>query len=171
MEKQKILISACLLGEKVRYDGKDSFCGHPVLQQWQQENRLVVICPEMAGGLPTPRPASQIVGDGGGAAVLQAKARVLSAEGVDSTVNYLQGAHKALQLAQKHSVVMAILKARSPSCGNSIIYDGSFSKSLVPGMGVTAALLTQHGFTVFNEEQVEEAVLFFNTHTLKDSKI
>lgn len=164
MNNQKILISACLLGEKVRYDGKDSFCQHPVLQQWQQENRLVVICPEMAGGLPTPRPACQIVGQGGGAAVLKGKAQVMTIEGVDSTASYLQGAHKALQLAQTHSVVMAILKARSPSCGNNIIYDGSFSKELIPGMGVTAALLAQHRFTVFNEEQLEDAILFFNAH-------
>jgi uncharacterized protein YbbK (DUF523 family) len=164
MAKQKILISACLLGEKVRYDGKDSFCQHPVLQQWQQENKLVVICPEMAGGLPTPRPACQIVGLGGGDAVLQGQAQVISSEGVDSTASYLQGAHKALQLAQTHSVVMAILKARSPSCGNNTVYDGSFSKKLIPGRGVTAALLKQHGFTVFNEEEIEEAILFFNDY-------
>lgn len=162
MEKQKILISACLLGNKVRYDGKDSFCDHPILQQWQQQQQLIIVCPEMAGGLPTPRPACQIVGSGGGDAVLQGTAQVISSEGMDATAQYLQGAHKALELAQTHHVAMAILKARSPSCGNNIIYDGSFSKSLIPGMGVSAALLTQHGFKVFNEEQLEEAILFFN---------
>lgn len=156
----KILISACLLGEKVRYDGNDSFCQHPVLQQWQQEKRLVILCPEMAGGLPTPRPACQIVGEGGGAAVLQNQARVISVDGADSTAAYLQGAHKALHLAQTHQVAMIILKARSPSCGNRIIYDGSFSKKLIPGMGVTAALLVQHGFKVFNEEELDEAIAF-----------
>ncbi|MBY0378661.1 MAG: DUF523 domain-containing protein [Gammaproteobacteria bacterium] len=163
MEKHTILISACLLGNKVRYDGKDSFCDHPILQQWQQEQRLIILCPEMAGGLPTPRPACQIVGSGGGSAVLARTARVISDKGNDSTECYLKGAHKALELAQTHAITMAILKARSPSCGNSLIYDGSFSKNLIVGQGVTAALLTQHGFKVFNEEQLEEAILFFKS--------
>ncbi len=161
MEK-KILISACLLGNKVRYDGGDCFCEHPILIQWQRENRLVVLCPEMAGGLPAPRPACQIVGSGGGLAVLEGKAQVLSVEGKNATAEYQQGAYKALELAQTHRVVMAILKARSPSCGNRQIYDGSFSKTLVSGMGVTAALLTQHGFKVFNEEELEDAIIFFD---------
>lgn len=161
MEK-KILISACLLGNKVRYDGNDSFCDHAILMQWERENRLIVLCPEMAGGLPAPRPACQIVGSGGGLAVLEGKAKVVSVEGKNSTSAYQQGAYKALELAQTHCVVMAILKARSPSCGNHEIYDGSFSKTLVSGMGVTAALLTQHGFKVFNEEELEDAIAFFN---------
>lgn len=163
MKKHKILISACLLGNKVRYDGKDSFCDHPILQQWQQEQRFIILCPEMAGGLPTPRPACQIVGSGGGNAVLAGTARVISDEGIDSTPYYLKGAHKALELAQTHAITMAILKARSPSCGNSLIYDGSFSKNLIAGQGVTAALLTQHGFKVFNEKQLAEAILFLES--------
>ena len=160
MNHNKILISACLLGKKVRYDGLDSLCEHPILQLWRDENRLISTCPEMEGGLPTPRPASEIVGKGGGKAVIEGKAEVMTNEGVSNTDAYLKGAQKALDLAIKYQVAMVLLKARSPSCGNELISDGTFQGKKIPGMGTTAALLTQHGFKVFNEEQLDEAAIF-----------
>ena len=157
MELAKILISACLLGEKVRYDGLHSLCDHPILKKWKQEQRLIPICPEMAVGLPTPRPANEIIGIGGGSAVLEGRADVVTATNLSNTKDYLNGANKALELAIKHDIAFAILKARSPSCGNEAIYDGTFQGNTTPGMGVTAALLDAHGIRAFNEAQLEIA--------------
>ncbi len=109
----------------------------------------------MEGGLPTPRPVCEIVGAGGGKAVLQGRAQVVSVSGVYNTAAYLKGAKRALELAKTHQVTMAILKARSPSCGNKFIYDGSFKKKAIDGMGVTAALLIQNGIKVFSEDQLD----------------
>jgi uncharacterized protein YbbK (DUF523 family) len=143
----KILISSCLLGQKVRYDGKDCLQDHPRLSEWIKSDRTVFICPEMAGGLPTPRPPAEIVGN-----------KVLTINGEDVTPQYLLGAQKALDLAQKHNIRVAILKARSPSCGSKQVYDGTHSKKLIDGMGTTAALLTQHGVKVFDETEIDAAL-------------
>ena len=101
----------------------------------------------MAGGLPTPRPPSEIVGD-----------KVLTIDGEDVTAQYLLGAQKALELAQKHNIRVAILKARSPSCGSKQVYDGTHSGKLIDGMGVTAALFIQHGIKVFDETEIDQAL-------------
>lgn len=154
---QKILISACLLGQNVRYDGENNLCQHPILKTWMEEGCLVSICPEVSAGLPTPRPSCEIIGEGGGFAVLKKKARVVSRTNIDRTTEFRLGAEKALQLAQKHNIVVGILKSNSPSCGNVTIYDGTYSGKLKSGMGVTAALLTKHGIKVFNENQLQEA--------------
>ena len=143
----KILISGCLLGQKVRYDGKDSLQQNSRLDEWKNTGRIVSICPEMAGGLPTPRPPSEIVGD-----------KVLTIDGEDVTAQYLLGAQKALELAQKHNIRVAILKARSPSCGSKQVYDGTHSGKLIDGMGVTAALFIQHGIKVFDETEIDQAL-------------
>lgn len=140
---QKILMSACLLGAKVRYDGGDCAQDHILIQKWITEGRIVTICPELAGGLPTPRPPAEIIGN-----------KVITNKGVDVTNEYHQGAKLALQLCQKHHIKFALLKSRSPSCGNSQIYDGTFSHTLTEGLGVTAALLIQNGIKVFNEFQL-----------------
>ena len=158
---KKILISACLLGDKVRYDGKDSLSQHPMLKCWAQEGRLVKICHEMAGGLPSPRAASEIQGSGGGVAILKNTAKVIT-DHDDVTEQYVAGAQKALLLAKQHHIKIAILKARSPSCGNKQIYDGTHGRKLVDGMGVTAALLKQNGISVFNEDEIELASLYLN---------
>ena len=154
----KILISACLLGEKVRYDGKDNLQTHQRLQSWVKAGLVLMICPEMAGGLPTPRPASEIQPQRSASDVLQGKAKTLNVKGDDVTAEYVTGAHKALVLAQKNNIKVAILKARSPSCGARQIYDGSFSGKLVDGQGITAALLLQHGIQVFDEGEIDEAL-------------
>ena len=152
---QKLLISRCLLGHPVRYDGGANG-PHAQLAQWQAEGRVVSLCPEVAGGLPTPRAPAEIPG-GQGAAVLSASARVMTIDGEDVTQAFVSGARQALQLVEQHSIRIAILKANSPSCGNVQTYDGSFTGSKVEGQGVTAALLTQAGVQVFNELQLAEA--------------
>lgn len=146
----KYLISACLVGENVRYDGQN--CLQQKLRQLVIEQRAVIICPEVSGGLSTPRLAAEIVG-GNGEDVLCGKAKVLDSAGNDVSNAFIQGAYKALQLAQKHQITHVILKANSPSCGSELIYDGSFSGNKIQGNGVTSALLKQHGFKVITEDQ------------------
>ena len=146
----KYLISACLVGENVRYDGQN--CLQQKLRQLVIEQRAVIICPEVSGGLSTPRLAAEIVG-GNGEDVLCGKAKVLDSAGNDVSNAFIQGAYEALQLAQKHQITHVILKANSPSCGSKLIYDGSFSGNKIQGNGVTSALLKQHGFKVITEDQ------------------
>lgn len=152
---QKILVSRCLLGHRVRYDGGASG-PFDQLQQWIAEGRVVPLCPEVAGGLPTPRAAAEIPG-GQGVEVLDGSARVITTEGEDVSAEFLSGARQALALVQQHGIRIAVLKANSPSCGNLLTYDGTFSGVKVSGEGVTAALLSRHGVRVFNESQLAEA--------------
>lgn len=152
---QKILVSRCLLGHRVRYDGGASG-PFDQLQQWIAEGRVVPLCPEVAGGLPTPRAAAEIPG-GQGVEVLDGSARVITTEGDDVSAEFLSGARQALALVQQHDIRIAVLKANSPSCGNLLTYDGTFSGVKVSGEGVTAALLSRHGVRVFNESQLAEA--------------
>ncbi|HEK1770983.1 TPA: DUF523 domain-containing protein [Pseudomonas putida] len=154
-ESSKVLVSACLLGQPVRYDGRDS--GHPdLLMQWQAEGRVVPLCPEVAGGLPTPRPAAEIQGGQGGQ-VLDGQVQVLTVAGEDVSVAFLSGARQALALVRRHGIRVAVLKSGSPSCGNRLTYDGSFSGVKVPGEGVVAALLRREGVLVFSELELDEA--------------
>ncbi len=146
---QKILISGCLLGAKVRYNGEDKLIEHQLVNQWIKERRFVSVCPEMAGGLPTPRPPAEMIGR-----------QVLTKHGVDVTVEFQRGAEIALRLCQQHGIKVALLKARSPSCGNEAVYDGTFSGRTIPGQGVTAALLIENGIRVFNEDQLLDAADF-----------
>jgi uncharacterized protein YbbK (DUF523 family) len=152
---QKILVSRCLLGHRVRYDG-GAHGPFELLQQWLDEGRVVALCPEVAGGLPTPRPPAEIAG-GQGALVLDGRLPVLTVDGADVTDAFVAGAQQALALVREHGIGLALLKARSPSCGNLENYDGSFSGVRVAGEGVTAALLKRAGVKVFNELQLDEA--------------
>lgn len=152
---QKILVSRCLLGERVRYDG-GSHGPFDRLEIWRREGRLVPVCPEVAGGLPTPRPPAEIPG-GQGYRVLDGEIGVLTLAGEDVGAAFRAGAEAALALVRGHGIRIAVLKARSPSCGNRENYDGSFSGRRVPGEGVTAALLRRHGVQVFSEEELEAA--------------
>lgn len=151
----KILVSRCLLGYRVRYDG-GAHGPYDLLQQWLDEGRVVALCPEVAGGLPTPRPPAEISG-GQGAQVLDGRLPVLTIDGADVTNAFVAGAQQALALVHEHGIRLALLKARSPSCGNLENYDGSFSGVRVAGEGVTAALLRRAGVQVFNEQQLDEA--------------
>jgi len=154
---QKILVSRCLLGHRVRYDGGASG-PFDLLEQWITEGRVVPLCPEVAGGLPTPRAAAEIPG-GQGAEVLDGTAAVITSEGEDVSAQFLDGARQALALVQKHGIRVAVLKANSPSCGNLLTYDGTFSGVKVSGEGVTAALLKRHGVQVFSELELSEAAI------------
>ena len=141
----KVLVSACLLGEKVRYDGRDNHIYHVRLQELD----IIACCPEVDGGLPTPRIPSEVYHD-----------KVINQEGKDNTRYFQKGANIALDLVKKHGITVAIMKAKSPSCGNAMIYDGTFSKTLKKGKGVTVELLEKEGVKVFNEHQLEEAFAF-----------
>ncbi|AZD32452.1 2-thiouracil desulfurase family protein [Pseudomonas chlororaphis] len=151
----KILVSRCLLGHRVRYDGGASG-PFGQLASWQAEGRVVALCPEVAGGLPTPRAAAEIPGGQGGE-VLDGLAQVITTEGEDVSAEFLSGARQALELVREHGIRIAVLKANSPSCGNLLTYDGSFSGVKVSGEGVTAALLKRAGVQVFSELELAEA--------------
>ena len=147
------LVSACLLGICTRYDG--GRCPVPQLIHLAARGLAVPVCPEVAGGLPVPRPPAEIVG-GDGQAVLEGRARVLTIEGEDVTEAFLAGARQALETAQRLGIRQAVLKEDSPSCGCRRIYDGTFSGLRVSGRGVAAALLQRNGITVLSEEERRE---------------
>jgi uncharacterized protein YbbK (DUF523 family) len=159
---EKVLVSACLLGERVRYNGiVKSFEIH-VLKSWNRQGQVVAFCPEVAAGLPVPRPSSEIV-EGDGSQVLNGHKRVININGQDVTNFFIEGAQKALELAGSFGIRLAILKEGSPSCGSNYIYDGSFSKIKKSGKGVATALLENNGIRVFNEREISEAQKYIKT--------
>lgn len=152
----KILVSACLVGNRCRYDG-GGFEGYPELQKLVEAGSAVPVCPEELGGLPTPRPPAEIQG-GDGHEVLESRARIVDCQGQDVTEAFVAGAREALRRARDCGATAAVLKARSPSCGGRMIYDGSFSGGLRPGMGVTAAMLEREGLALYDEESVSALI-------------
>lgn len=153
---EKIVVSACLVGRKVRYDGEASTADDGRIERWRRQGRLVAVCPEVAGGLPVPRPAAEVVG-GDGEDVIAGDAHLQTEAGKDVTDAFVAGAEHALEVVRRHGIRVAVLKSKSPSCGVETIYDGSFSGTRRDGMGVTAALLRREGVSVFNEHQLDEA--------------
>jgi len=153
----KILISACLLGQPVRYDGNAKLQRHPGLEALLAQDRVVGFCPEVAGGLPVPRAAAEIQ-SGDGAAVIAGSVRVTTRDGSDVTRFFLAGAEQALALCREHRIAVAVLTESSPSCGSGQIYDGSFSRNAVAGSGVTTALLRANGIEVFSHKQLDAAL-------------
>ena len=160
-DKPPLLISACLLGVACNHEGRGS--PRAVVDELALHYRLVPVCPEVLGGLPTPRAAAELVG-GDGADVLagpdsadSARARVVTVDGDDVTAAYRRGAEAAVTLARAVGATRAVLKARSPSCGTAAVYDGTFSRRLVPGRGVTAAALAAAGLEVGSEEDAAAA--------------
>jgi len=143
-----LLISACLLGCSCRYDGKDNGLPLEILCELQKKYTLIPVCPEIYGGLSTPRPPAEIL-----------HGKVMNCEGADVTAQYEKGAREALKIAEKSGCKAALMKERSPSCGCGQIYDGTFSKKLVDGDGVAAALLKRSGIKVFGESSVEKFLL------------
>lgn len=143
------VISACLVGCHCRYDGHTQKVDQ--FSQMVERGEAVFVCPEQLGGLSTPRPPAQIVG-GTGEDVLDGNAKVITDGGVDVTDQFIKGAQESLRMAQLVGAKVAVLKERSPSCGSSLIYDGSFTGGKIPGHGVTAALMERHGIKVFSEE-------------------
>jgi len=153
----RILISSCLIGNPVRYDGRGQALRSEILDRWLAEGRVLAVCPELAGGLLVPRPAAEITQGAGGAKVLQGLAKVMDTDGRDVSAAFLAGARQALQLARQHGIRVAVLKQGSPSCGSGYIYDGTFTGVKTAGQGVTAALLESAGIKVFSEHQLAEA--------------
>ena len=147
---ERIFVSSCLLGERVRYHGGDALIDHPVLRRWHREGRLVPFCPEVTGGLPIPRPAAEIVTTPTGR-------RLLTGSGHDVTAAFERGAQAAIEACLAHRIRVAILKDGSPSCGSRSIYDGTFSGTRVAGSGLTAARLAAAGIVVFSEQEIDEA--------------
>lgn len=143
MEKETLLMSACLMGVACRYDGGAKTL--PQLPRLMERYHVVPVCGEAMGGLPTPRPASERVGE-----------RVCSCQGADVTAAFRRGAEQVLALARLYGAKKALLKERSPSCGSGTIYDGSFSGTLTAGWGVTAELLRDAGIAVYGESRAEE---------------
>ncbi|GJD73069.1 DUF523 domain-containing protein [Methylobacterium goesingense] len=155
IEPAKVLVSACLMGRPVRYNGSAKALSHPLLERLAAEGRLVVVCPELSAGFSVPRPAAEIADGCDGDAVLTGTAKVIEATGGDVTGLYIAGAHAALKLAVENGCRFALLIDGSPSCGSGFIYDGSFGATKHAGSGVTAALLRQHGIEVFADCQIE----------------
>ena len=139
-----LLISRCLLGAPCRYDGKSKPLAAETLQALRARYDLIPVCPEVLGGLPTPRTPSERQGS-----------RVVMKTGADVTKEYRRGAEAALQAARENHVCAAVLKERSPSCGKGKIYDGTFTGTLTKGNGVTADVLLNAGFTVYGESEIE----------------
>ena len=160
----RILISACLLGQPVRYDGGGKPVEHEQIARWQAEGRLLPLCPEMAGGLPVPRPAAEIE-DGDAASVLQGRLRVMTAAGDDVSRYFIDGAEWALVRCREEGIRIAILKENSPSCGSGHVHDGTHSGTLVAGQGVTSALLRSAGIRVFSEHEIEAAAACIDKET------
>ena len=140
-----ILVSSCLLGENVRYDGSNNKIDSKLFESVLKNHTIFSLCPEVEGGLFTPRKPSEIINK-----------KVLTNDNEDVTQAFKLGAQKALSLCLEHNIHIALLKAKSPSCGNLKIYDGSFSKRLISGMGITSKLLSENGIKVFNEEELQE---------------
>ena len=138
MEKENVLISACLLGVNCKYNGKNNY--NEELVFYLKDKSIIPICPEIYGGLTTPRTPSEIKNK-----------KVYSKNGIDLTENFLRGANETLELAKKFNCKKAILKSKSPSCGCGKIYDGTFSNQLIEGNGITAELLIQNGIEVLTE--------------------
>lgn len=140
-----ILVSACLLGTNCRYDGAG--CCRAGLKKLEGRHHLIPVCPEVYGGLPTPREPAEIVGD-----------KVMTKSGRDVTAQYEKGAQEMLALARMLGCRAAVLKSKSPSCGKGQIYDGGFSGTLISGDGIFARLLADEGLTVLTEDEIEKLI-------------
>jgi len=140
---ERILISACLVGDNVKYNGGNN--KNPLIEKLLEKYELVPFCPEVEGGLSIPRHPSEQRGE-----------QVVNDKEEDVTDEFNRGADLALNICLYLKIKKAILKERSPSCGVHEIYDGSFSHKVIPGMGVTAALLKRKGITIYSEDEIPE---------------
>ena len=140
-----ILVSACLAGVNCKYDGGNNY--NEKIMELVKKGEAILVCPEQLGGLSTPRTPSEIVNKNG-------KRYVFMKDGTDVTENYENGANEVLKLAKALNINKAILKAKSPSCGCGVIYDGTFTKNKIPGNGITTELLIDNGIEVITEEDL-----------------
>ena len=168
---EKILISACFLNNLVRYDGtaydvenKIGKDAQGIITRWQEQGRLVALCPEMSGGLPVPRPAAEIIqSDALQNVDLQKGApKVMTITGDDVTNEFRIGAQVALQRCLDEHITIAVLTESSPSCGSSTIYDGHFNARKITGQGVTTALLRLNGIQVFSQFELSAVDCYIN---------
>ena len=141
---KSILISACLLGVACRYDGLSKPLDREIIEKLREQYHLIPVCPEVMGGLPTPRIPAEISSDG----------KVFRQDGLDVTENYIRGAKEALRLAEIFQCDTALMKEKSPSCGAGKIYDGSFSKTLTDGNGIASELLQKNGIRIVGESKI-----------------
>ena len=139
----KIAVSSCLLGIKCKYNGESNF--NIKIDKLREKHTIVPICPEVLGGLSTPRVPSEIIGS-----------KVINQNGVDVTLNYINGAKKALDILKENNIDVVILKSKSPSCGTDYIYDGSFTHTLVTGDGITTHLFKKNGIKIYSENDFED---------------
>lgn len=162
----KILVASCLLGENVRYDGENlsltaspkfSFSQKELFMDILCENEIYSFCPEVVGGLETPRPKAEITS-------IDKPFKIENVSGVDVTLNFLIGAKEALDICKEENILVALLKSKSPSCGNKQIYDGTFSGTLINGIGMTARLLLENGIKIFNENELKELAKFIKSN-------
>ncbi len=149
MNKQKIIISSCLLGIACRYDGKHNLISEEDIALLRDKFELIPVCPEQLGGLSTPRLPAEIQLDG----------KILRNDGLDISAEFTKGAEEALKIAQLSECKIALLKANSPSCGNKMIYDGKFDGTLIPGKGVTANLFEKMGIKTYNEHEIDKLIM------------
>lgn len=138
-----ILVSSCLLGKNCKYNGGNNNCED--IKKLSSKYNLIEICPEVMGGLPTPRYPSEIIND-----------KVINKIGEDVTEKFILGAKLSLDLTKQYNVKYAILKENSPSCGYGCIYDGTFSGNKIKGNGITADLLYKNGVVILNEKNFYE---------------
>lgn len=142
---EKVLISACLLGDNTKYDGTNNYTKE--VEKLFPLCDLVIVCPEVFGGLKTPRAPSEIKGN-----------RVINVKGNDVTSKFNQGANLSAYIAKENNVKYALLKENSPSCGVHKIYDGTFTGRKIPGQGITTKILTEMGIQVFNEKEIDKLI-------------
>jgi uncharacterized protein YbbK (DUF523 family) len=162
----KILVSSCLLGEDVRYDGENSsiamnskfkFSDKELFMDILCENEIYSFCPEVSGGLGVPRKAAELTSR-------EKPFKVQTKDGQDVTINFLLGAKNALDICLEEGISVSLLKSKSPSCGNLEIYDGTFTSKLQKGQGLTAKLLEENNIKIFNENQLSDLNKFIKTN-------
>lgn len=158
----KILVSGCLNGRPIRFNGTNVSVQSDIWDRWQAEGRLIAFCPELAAGFPVPRPPAEIVGSTA-SGVLLGRGSVREDNNTDVTSMFVEGADLAVERAVSEGCVMAVLTDGSPSCGTTYVYDGSFTGATVAGTGVTAQRLEDVGIRVFPEDRIDEADRYFRS--------
>ena len=144
--KEKVLVSACLLGENCKYNGKNNY--NECVCEYVKDKEVYAICPEVMGGLGIPRIPCEIVDD-----------KVFNMQKEDTTKAYLQGAQEAVRIAEENNIKKAILKAKRPSCGKGAVYDGTFTHTLIKKDGITVMYLKKLNVEIYTEKEIEELVL------------
>ena len=141
----KVAVSACLVGKNTKYDGGNNY--NVCVMEYLKDKEYITICPEVEGGLTTPRDPSEIIND-----------KVLSNKGKDVTKNFVDGANSSLNKILKEGIQIVMVKAKSPSCGHKEIYDGTFTSKIVNGNGVFTDLALKHNLTIYTEKDIEQMI-------------